>query len=376
MLIEDRSFAVVAVLTLALDIGANTAIFSVVNGTLIRPLPYPNASRLVMVWESKQPDGEKQNVTSPATFLNWQADNTVFEQIASSTTATSILTGGDTPEQIASAAVTPNLFRNARCERGDGESLRAVPGWESGSGPRRPAQLRIVAASLRLESQYSRKQNHRRRQAIHSRRSDAERFRVLHQATSCFAKETRNVDTIDIEPKDHARQGRYLQALGLLRPGVSLTQAQNSMTALAAQLEVQDPAEHEELGRQPRPLAHRAVGDIEPRAAPPFAAVGLVTLLIACANVARTLSLARATPRKHEIAISYGAGRINLESRAPIFSTEKLPASLPLWVASRASDLGWATLNLLRVLAPANLSTARVSASRRALLASPLSSLS
>jgi hypothetical protein len=62
MLTKDRGFAAVAVLTLALGIGANTAIFSVVNGTLIRPLPYPNASRLALVWESKRPDGEKQNV--------------------------------------------------------------------------------------------------------------------------------------------------------------------------------------------------------------------------------------------------------------------------------------------------------------------------
>jgi len=110
MLIKNRGFAAVAVLTLALGIGANTAIFSVVNGTLIRPLPYANASRLMMIWESKQPDGEKQNVTSPATFLNWQADNKVFEQMATFYNGTSILTGGDTPEQIASAAVTPNLF--------------------------------------------------------------------------------------------------------------------------------------------------------------------------------------------------------------------------------------------------------------------------
>ncbi len=75
-------FTAVAVITLALGIGANTAIFSVVNAVLIRPLPHPNANRLVMIWEKRLPDGEFQNVTSPATFLNWRERSTAFEQIA------------------------------------------------------------------------------------------------------------------------------------------------------------------------------------------------------------------------------------------------------------------------------------------------------
>src|SRR5215469_9702786 len=101
LVLKQPGFALLSLTTLALGIGANTAIFTVVNGMLILPLPFPNANRLVMVWERRMPDGERQNVTSPATFLNWQQDNTVFERMAAIFNDSSILTGGDMPEQIA-----------------------------------------------------------------------------------------------------------------------------------------------------------------------------------------------------------------------------------------------------------------------------------
>ena len=155
---------------------------------------------------------------------------------------------------------------------------------------------------------------------------------------------------LTFEPKDHARHGRYLQALGLLRPGVSLTQAQSSMTALAAQLEVQDPASMKNWAVNLVPLRTQLVGDIEPGLRLLFAAVGLV-LLIACANVA-TLSLARATARKHEIAIRMALGASTSRVVRQILTETCLVAALG---GIAGLGLGWATLNLLRVLAPANL---------------------
>ena len=234
MLIKDRSFAVVAVLTLALGIGANTAIFSVVNGTLIRPLPYPNASRLVMVWESKQQDGEKQNVTSPATFLNWQADNTVFEQIASFYNGTSILTGGDTPGTDRLGGRDPQPLRNASRERSNGKSLRAIAGWE----PREPIGLSCSASNCGSAVTAPNPNILGKAKSLsttsHSQSSESCREASSSSSSnSRFRRRNRRMWTpLTFEPKDHARHGRYLQALWDCCVRVSqLTQAQSSMTA-------------------------------------------------------------------------------------------------------------------------------------------------
>ncbi len=103
-------FTAIAVLTLALGIGANSAVFGVVDAVLLRSLPYRQEKRLVMVWEQKFQQGQDHNVVSPANFLNWHDQNTVFDQMAGFYDGRKSLTGTGDPEQIPGQAVTTNLF--------------------------------------------------------------------------------------------------------------------------------------------------------------------------------------------------------------------------------------------------------------------------
>src|SRR3954462_9620638 len=98
VLLKKPGFTLIAVMALALGIGANTAIFSVVNTVLLRPLPYKEPERLVMVWEHNRPAGRNQNVINPANFLDWQAQNSVFDQMAAFYDDQFNLTGDAHPE--------------------------------------------------------------------------------------------------------------------------------------------------------------------------------------------------------------------------------------------------------------------------------------
>src|ERR1051325_596751 len=110
MLIKSRGFTAVAVLALALGIGANTAIFSVVNAAMLRPLPFKDPDRLVMVWEHNRPRARTQNVVSPANYLNWRDQNTVFEDMAMFYDTRFNLTDVDDPEEIPTQIATTNFF--------------------------------------------------------------------------------------------------------------------------------------------------------------------------------------------------------------------------------------------------------------------------
>src|SRR5947199_9680721 len=110
MLLKNPGFTLVAALALALGIGANTAIFSVVNAVMIRPLSYRDASRLVMVWEDNRNRGKHQNVVSPANFLDWKEQSDAFEDMAALYDTLFNLTGMDDPEEIPGQRVTLNMF--------------------------------------------------------------------------------------------------------------------------------------------------------------------------------------------------------------------------------------------------------------------------
>jgi hypothetical protein len=107
---KSPGFTVVAVLTLALGIGANTAIFSVVNAVLLRPLPYKDPARLVMVWEQNPHRGWFENIVSSANFLDWRQQNHVFAGMAAFESVPFNLTGYNGPEEVAGERVTTNLF--------------------------------------------------------------------------------------------------------------------------------------------------------------------------------------------------------------------------------------------------------------------------
>ena len=297
MLLKNPGFTLIAVITLALGIGANTAMFSVVNAVLLRPLPYRATERLVMIWASNPGHGEPRVGASEPDFVDFKKQAGVWESLAVFTQYRPALTGAGQSEKIYGASVTPDFFsvlgvqptlgRNflaADAEPGERTVILSHGLWQRqfGADPNiigRPIQLNDTAYTV---------------------------IGVLPEGFHPLSEDKDLYRPAKFDKFAGDRGYRILPMIGRLKAGVTIEQAQAEMSAISDRLETQYPATNRGYGIRLIPLDEQVRGDARPGLLLLLGAVGMV-LLIGCTNIAGLL-VARAATRAKETAIRQALG--------------------------------------------------------------------
>ena len=348
---RNPTFTLIAVLTLALGIGASTAIFTVVNGVLLRPLPYPEPQRLVRLWETLPKRSIYRNVINGWNFLDWQARTQAFESMAAITLETINVSGEGEPFAVDGAAVTTNFFGVLRARADIGRTFTAEEGI-AGRGA-----VAILSYGL-WQSRFGGDRSVLGKKLIVN--GDAATIIGVMPAAFSFPKAPAELWLpLPIDRSAAWRGGRFLGAVARLKPGVTAEQGDADLKRVAGQLSKERPGFDQDWSAEAVPMLADTTGDVRIALLVLLGAVGFL-LLIACSNVAN-LFLMRGAERFREISL-----RETLGASMGRIVGQQLTESL--LVCALASGLGlgvgqWGLKAVLRLL-PESASLPRMDAVR------------